>query len=186
MIGTLTATVITQSRADRMKRLELRTMVDQQAAERAHAESRHRVEQAENERRDASQRKRACYIALNTAARQYLSAQDAMLHALRAGAGKDDAVAELEVVRRDYRACYAEAQMTLPLPVLVRARPIDRSLNRTFGHLKRRALYGAARLTLEEVGVLLDENWVCLEELLHIMRDDLGIDPVPQGPSPTN
>ncbi|MGA5422311.1 hypothetical protein [Streptomyces lavendulocolor] len=81
--GTLGAALLTQNRADRTKRMELLAAAEQRREERDHAAELLRAEQAEARLREGMERRRACYIALNTAARQYLTAMTSHLHAVR-------------------------------------------------------------------------------------------------------
>ena len=90
--GTLGAAVLTQSRADRARRMESQS--------------------------ESLERRRTCYVTLNTAARQYLTEMGNYLHALQHDEGAAASLENLEAARMTYRDSYAEAQMIVPTVVL--------------------------------------------------------------------
>lgn len=150
--GTLGAAVLTQSRADRARRLE-------------------------NQVQNLEQR-RTCYITLNTAARQYLTAMGNYLHALQNGEDVPAALEHLESARRTYRDSYAEAQMIVPNAVLNTSRTAKKEMNHAYGDLKK---FGAepSRCAAELAALdsrLHEEVWPTLGALRHSMRVDLGVD----------
>ncbi|MFJ6565654.1 hypothetical protein ACIQMV_38625 [Streptomyces sp. NPDC091412] len=178
--GTLGASLLTQSRADRTKRMEVEAAAAQRREERDHAEA---LQEAERDRVRAEQSvllRRTCYITLNTAARQYLTAQVDVLHALRNDTGIDDSLAQLEIRRTAMRESYAEAQMIAPRPVMDVAGVASRRLNAAYGELKRIAAttYRLAEdLDAFEEGV--DRSWTHLSEMRQEMRSDLKVDEDP-------
>ncbi len=179
VVGTLGAALLTQSRADRLKRHELQAMARQQREERAHAEQVRQQEAHVAARRELTDLRRACYISLNTTARQYQTAQVNLMHALRA---RDDVeiqvrAEQLEERRLALRDSYAEAQMIVPAPVLTDARAASRQLNDTYGLLKR-MLTGShpGDGQLDALEIETEMSWALLSDLRAAMRSDLGVD----------
>lgn len=179
VIGTLGAALLTQSRADRLKRHELEATARQQREDRAHAEQ---VRQHENRlvaRRELIDLRRACYISLNTTARQYQTAQINLMHALRA---RDDTetqacVEQLEARRLVFRDSYAEAQMIAAGAVLTDARAASRQLNKAYGLLKRMVAGGHPdTIELDALETETEKTWALLSHLRAAMRHDLGVD----------
>src|SRR5262249_49942998 len=64
--GTPGAALLTQNRADRTKRMELEAAAEQRREERGHAEELLSAEQARQWQRENLERRRTCYITLNT------------------------------------------------------------------------------------------------------------------------
>ncbi|WP_224297403.1 hypothetical protein [Streptomyces olivaceus] len=177
--GTLGASLLTQSRADRTKRMEVEAAAAQRREERDHAEA---LQEAERDRVRAEQSvllRRTCYITLNTAARQYLTVQVDVLHALRNDTGIDDSLAQLEIRRTAMRESYAEAQLIAPRPVMDVAGAASRRLNAAYGELRRIAPFRQAEeLDAFEEGV--DRSWAHLSEMRQEMRSDLKVDEGPR------
>ncbi|MEU5069592.1 hypothetical protein AB0G95_36790 [Streptomyces virginiae] len=176
--GTLGAALLTQNRADRTKRMELRAAAEQQREERGHAEELLRAEQARQWQSESLERRRACYVALNTASRQYLTAMTRYANALRFGEDVDTARESLETTRLTYRDIYAESQMIVPGTVLQASSTAKFHMNAAYSNLKR---YGAdPSAYVEELGSLERELhqdvWYHLGALKLAMRSDLGID----------
>ncbi|MEV4558708.1 hypothetical protein AB0K51_17185 [Kitasatospora sp. NPDC049285] len=166
VLGTLASAVLTQRRGD--------------AARREERELTERIRRADrDELRRSTDRTdlRACYVALNTAARQYLTALNDHAHALRRQQPSTAAeLAAVEAARAEYRQRYAEAQMTVPDAVLAEASRANHRLGVLYGTLVRIA-HGTARpgddLTAYPAAV--DAAWDGLAVLRHTMRTDLGI-----------
>ncbi|MFG2195466.1 hypothetical protein [Streptomyces sp. NPDC048639] len=181
--GTLTGTLLSQSRADRTKRLELAAAAEQRREERDHADALLQAERAEARAQQLLALRRACYIAVNTAARQYMTAQVNVLHALRDGTGDLDAeLQQLEERRTAHREHYAEAQMIMPVKVLAVAGIVSRHLNTRYGTLKRIAgttPCDSAQLRAFDEGF--DEAWGHLSHLRGEMREDLAVDAASTG-----
>ncbi|QGV78537.1 hypothetical protein [Streptomyces ficellus] len=176
--GTLGAALLTQNRADRTKRMELRAAAEQRREERDHALELLRVERADERQRESLERRRACYISLNTAARQYLTAMTSHLHALRRGEDSDASLENLEAARLSFRDCYAEAQMIAPDAVSRASGAAKSRLNAAYGTLRE---YGAAPADhAEELagleGEFHREVWPYVGEMKRAMRADLGVD----------
>lgn len=176
--GTLGAALLTQNRADRTKRMELQAAADQRREERGHAEELLKAEQARQWQRESLERRRTCYIALNTASRQYLTEMTNYTHALRRGQDADAALSNLEVARLGFRDSYAESQMVLPDAVLRAAGATKKALNTAYGTLRK---YGAEPSTYAEELAALEstfheEVWPYLGAMKQVMRADLGID----------
>ncbi|MGD3112488.1 hypothetical protein [Streptomyces sp. YGL11-2] len=177
VVGTLGASLLTQSRADRTKRMEMEAAAEQRREERNHAEALLEAERARNRAEESIALRRACYITLNTAARQYLTAQVDLMHALRNETGVEAALEQLEARRTTLRESYAEAQMIVPLQVMAVAGAASRHLNAGYGRLKQLAAstpYDQADLTTFETGV--EQSWALLSEMRQQMRFDLGVD----------
>ncbi|MGW6391440.1 hypothetical protein ACWFR1_13255 [Streptomyces sp. NPDC055103] len=179
VVGTLGAALLTQSRADRSKRLELGAAAEQQRVERRHAEAVRVAERAEQRLRERIEMRRGCYITLNTAARHYLTAQVNLSYALRGRGDTQTCLQELEERRITFRAGYAEAQMIVPDAVLSEVGGASRWLNGGYGTLKRIVAAGAdpaARSELASFGEYLDAGWALLATMRGAMRHDLAID----------
>ncbi|WP_329356717.1 hypothetical protein [Streptomyces anulatus] len=179
VIGTLGAALLTQRRADSLKRHELEALARQQREGRDHADRVRQEEARVQVHRDLTDLRRACYISLNTTARQYQTAQINLLHALR---NQDDAevqacAEQLEERRLAMRDSYAEAQMIVPPAVLADARSASRQLNDTYGQLK--GLLKATHVTegdLQRIEADTELSWALLSDLRGTMRGDLGVD----------
>jgi hypothetical protein len=179
VVGTLGAALLTQSRADRIKRHELEAVARQQREERDHAERLRQEEAHAAARRELVSLRRACYILLNTTARQYQTAQINVMHALRArdNAEIQTCAEQLEVRRLALRDSYAEAQMIVPAAVFEHARSASHQLNGTYGLLKRLLAGGPADDSqLEALAVETEMSWALLSDLRQAMRSDLGVD----------
>lgn len=179
VIGTLGAALLTQRRADRLKRYELEATALHQREERAAAEQLRQKEARATARRALTDLRRACYISLNTTARQYQTAQINLVHALRAQDDRDTQLCaeQLEERRLALRDSYAEAQMIVPSPVMAAARAASHQLNSTWGLLKRLLAHSPAdNGQLDALEVETELSWVLLSDLRGAMRSDLGVD----------
>ncbi|MFB7225421.1 hypothetical protein [Streptomyces sp. NPDC056227] len=176
VVGTLGAALLTQSRADRSKRMELQALTEQQREERRHSEELRKAERAEAHARELLDLRRSCYITLNTASRQYQTAQVNLLYALRNQDGVDSCLEQLEARRVTHRDSYAEAQMIVPEPVFDTAGEASRSLNRGYGTLKRLAAASPTEQELEAFTDFIDASWGLLSAMRRQMRRDLAID----------
>ncbi|WP_432154696.1 hypothetical protein [Streptomyces tricolor] len=157
VVGTLLSALLTQRAADRGRRRE------QERAEEV------------RERRRHAQELRACYVALNTSARQYLAALTDQVHAL----GRDE---ELRTARRrlteardQYRDVYAEAQMRMPDRVLDLAGGLSHDLGAVYG-MVRRLDDGVPRAGDSPAAVResIDALWDRLRRMRQEMRSELG------------
>ncbi|MEU6671235.1 hypothetical protein [Streptomyces sp. NPDC046727] len=157
VVGTLLSALLTQRAADRGRRRE------QERAE------------AVRERRRHAQELRACYVALNSSARQYLAALTDQVHAL----GRDE---ELRTVRQrlteardQYRDVYAEAQMRMPERVLDLAAGLSHDLGAVYG-MVRRLDDGGPRAGDSPAAVResIDELWARLRRMRRELRTELG------------
>ncbi|MFF8323016.1 hypothetical protein ACF06V_38475 [Streptomyces bobili] len=177
VVGTLGASLLTQSRADRNKRMEMQAAAEQRREERDHAEAMLETERARHRAEESIALRRACYITLNTAVRQYLTAQVDSVHALRNETGVEAALEKLEARRTTLRESYAEAQMIVPLKVMEGAGAASRRLNAGYGLLKQiaaNAPYNQEDLDTFEAGV--EQSRALLSELRQQMRFDLEVD----------
>ncbi|WKX69542.1 hypothetical protein [Streptomyces sp. XD-27] len=165
VLGTLLSAVLTQRAADRTRQRELE-YADRQRAKELEAQ----------ERRAAVEMRREAYVVLNTAARQYAAALTDMMHALLKPVGTDDASHRLTEARDAHRDCYAEAQLRVPDPILDLAQGVNRSLNTTYGMLKRLD-NGDLRPgdSLDEVRAAIDRIRGELQLMRRQMRIDLGV-----------
>ncbi|MFD5452809.1 hypothetical protein ACWDTR_28870 [Streptomyces sp. NPDC003470] len=157
VVGTLLSALLTQRAADRGRQRE------QERAE------------ALRERRGEERERRACYVALNTAGRQYLAALTDQLHALDRAEELPSARQRLTGARDQYRDVYAEAQMRLPQRVLGHAAEVSRHLGIVYG-MVRRLDDGVPRpgesSAAAQAGI--DALWERLREMRREMRADLG------------
>ncbi|MFE5732783.1 hypothetical protein ACFQ7A_17985 [Streptomyces sp. NPDC056528] len=176
--GTLGAALLTQVRADRTKRMELRVAADQRREERDHAEELLRAERALQRQRESLERRRACYIRLNTAARQYLTEMTNHLHALARGEDVAASLENLEAARLAYRDSYAEAQMIVPDVVSRPSGAAKSRLNEAYGKLREYAADPTAHAA--ELGTmeaeLHREVWPYVGAMKKAMRADLGVE----------
>ncbi|MEU2712826.1 hypothetical protein [Streptomyces sp. NPDC007205] len=151
----------------------LSALLTQRAAERSRQRERERTERARMRAREAEER-RTCYVALNTASRQYLAALTDQVHALSRTEDPRAVRQRLTEARDLHRDVYAEAQMRLPDSVLVLAGEVTHALGTLYGRL-RRLDDGVPRpgdsldAAQEEIGAL----WERLRELRRGMRADL-------------
>ncbi|MFJ6650062.1 hypothetical protein ACIQPS_30885 [Streptomyces sp. NPDC091290] len=176
--GTLGAALLTQNRADRTKRMELQAAAEQRREERRHAEELLKTEQARQWQLESLERRRTCYITLNTASRQYLTAMTSYLHALQGGEDVAASLETLEAGRLAYRASYAESQLIVPEAVSRTSSTAKTRLNAAYGKLRK---YGAAPSAYAEELATLEselhrEVWPYLGALKRSMRADLGVD----------
>lgn len=181
VVGTLGASLLTQSRADRNKRMEMQAAAEQRREERDHAEAMLEAERARHRAEESLASRRACYITLNTAARQYLTAQVDFMHALRNETGVETALEQLEVRRTALRESYAEAQMIVPLQVMAVAGTASRRLNAGYGRLKQIAAstpHSQEDLGTFEAGV--EQSRAILSEMRQQMRHNLAVDAQPE------
>jgi hypothetical protein len=157
VVGTLLSALLTQRAAERSRRRE------QERVERAQALAREREE------------RRGCYVALNTASRQYLAALTDQLHALVRTEDPRAVRQRLTEARDLHRDVYAEAQMRLPESVLALAGEVAQGLGTLYGTL-RRLDDGVPRPgdSLDAAQGEIDPLWERLRELRRGMRADLG------------
>ena len=166
----------------------LSALLTQRAAERSRRHEHERSELARARKRQVAERL-SCYVALNTAARQYLAALTDQLHALSRAEDPRAVRQRLTEARDVHRDVYAEAQMRLPDPVLDLAGEATRALGTLYGRL-RRLDDGVARPgdSLDAAQEEIDALWERLRELRREMRADLGAseaarpDPLVPGP----
>ncbi|MFE2941433.1 hypothetical protein ACFXKG_20570 [Streptomyces sp. NPDC059255] len=158
VVGTLLSALLTQRAADRGRRRE------QERAERL------------RERRGEVQERWVCYVALNTAGRQYLAALTDQLHALGRAEELGSVRQRLTEARDRYRDVYAEAQMRLPQRVLEHAGRVSHGLGTVYG-MVRRLDAGVPRQGDVPAAVQagIDALWERLREMRREMRADLGV-----------
>ncbi|WP_257001561.1 hypothetical protein [Streptomyces albidoflavus] len=113
----------------------LSALLTQRAADRSRQRERERAELA-RECRGELLDVRTCYVALNTATRQYLAARTDQVHALRRD-GSGPVRQRLTAARDQHRDVYAEAQLHVPDPVLDLAGQLSRELGAVYGMVKR-------------------------------------------------
>ncbi|WP_225826717.1 hypothetical protein [Streptomyces naphthomycinicus] len=157
VVGTLLSALLTQRAADRSRRRE------QERAE------------AVRERRRHAQELRACYVALNSSARQYLAALTDQLHALGRAEELRTVRQRLTEARDQYRDVYAEAQLRMPERVLDLAAGFSHDLGAVYGMVRRLddGTPGAGdspAAVRENIG----ELWGRLRRMRREMRTELG------------
>ncbi|MGW3203809.1 hypothetical protein [Streptomyces sp. NPDC001135] len=166
----------------------LSALLTQHAAERSRQRERERSERVRARAREAEER-RTCYVALNTASRQYLAALTDQLHALSRTEDPRAVRQRLTEARDLHRDVYAEAQMRLPDPVLALAGEVTHALGTLYGRL-RRLDDGVPRPgdSLDAAQEEIDALWDRLRALRRGMRADLGASgvfrPSLSGPGP--
>ncbi|ESP96091.1 hypothetical protein EES44_14160 [Streptomyces sp. ADI96-15] len=152
----------------------LSALLTQRAADRSRQRERERAELA-RERRGELLEMRTCYVALNTATRQYLAALTDLVHALRRD-GSGPVRQRLTEARDQHRDVYAEAQLRVPDPVLDLAGQLSRELGTVYGMVKR--LDAAAPRegdSLPGAQERIDALWRLLREMRRRMRAELGV-----------
>ncbi|MFD4948233.1 hypothetical protein ACFWNT_38405 [Streptomyces sp. NPDC058409] len=177
VVGTLGAALLTQSRADRTRRMELEAAHAQRREERQHAEELLQAERAEQKAQALVDLHRSCCISLNTATRQYMTAQVNLLHAVREGTGVGLCLEQLETCRIAQRDSFAEAEMVVPDEVLTAATAAGHRLNAGYGLLKR--MSATSPCDQEELNAFaagVDESWGQLALMQKRMRQALGIE----------
>ncbi|MFJ2645473.1 hypothetical protein ACIO1C_01840 [Streptomyces sp. NPDC087420] len=157
VVGTLLSALLTQRAADRGRQRE----ADRDARLR--------------ERRSHDNARRAVYVTLNTAARQYLAALTDHLHALRRAADTEEAHRRLVEARDLHREVHAEVQLLVPDALLEAAGEVSHALNGLYG-MVRRLDGGVPRPgdSLDSAQAAIDELWTRLRELRARMRAELG------------
>ncbi|MFD3521810.1 hypothetical protein [Streptomyces sp. NPDC058653] len=159
----------------------LSALLTQRAAERGRSEEQERAERARAKALETEER-RSCYVALNSASRQYLAALTDQLHALTRTEDPRSVRQRLTEARDLHRDVYAEAQMRLRDPVLTLAGEVTHGLGTLYGRL-RRLDDGVPRAgdSPDAAQGEIDALWERLRELRRGMRADLG---TPGGPLP--
>ncbi|MFY7064667.1 hypothetical protein ACOQFV_02270 [Nocardiopsis changdeensis] len=164
-VGSVVTAFTTQLFAHRTKAQELR-----------HAEQVRERQQSSEDSRAEMARRRTGYIALNSAAREYLTALTDLLRALELDEPRDEERGSIERVRAAYRLSYAEAQLSVNDDILGAASKVNRSLSSLFGLVKRLD-HGNPRdgETAKLAETRRQDTWVRLQELRLLMRVDLGV-----------
>lgn len=171
VVGTLASAVITQAIAVRSRREEM-VFTDQQ--------------RQREWRRDATDEafkdRRACYVGLNAASRQFVTEMNNFLHRLREGNITAEDVADLDAAKNVHRDRYSESQMIATDAVLPVARKTNQALNRAYGAARRlrRQLVGADIEAGVESSIesALAENhvlWDHIYDQRQAMREDLQV-----------
>ncbi|QTT76440.1 hypothetical protein J7W19_26415 [Streptomyces mobaraensis NBRC 13819 = DSM 40847] len=159
MAGTLGGSLLTQRRAERARRREIRLV-------RAH-----------DEERENLALRRTCYTELNRDARQFTTALNRHLHILRErGTADDTDKAALDEAKAAFRDRYSEAQMIAPEHVLGPAQTVNRALSDVYGQVKRLERdEPEAGETLDSASRAQHAVWDLLRTLRTAMRRDLGV-----------
>jgi hypothetical protein len=157
VVGTLLSALLTQRAADRGRQREL------ERAERL------------RERRREREERRGCYVALNTASRQYLAALTDQLHSLSRTEDSGHVRRRLIEARDLHRDVHAEAQMRMPERVLDVAGEVSHGLGAVYGRL-RRLDDGVPRPDDSPAAAQadIDALWGLLRAMRREMRADLG------------
>ncbi|MGP3977284.1 hypothetical protein ACTWQF_25400 [Streptomyces sp. 8N114] len=165
VLGTLLSGLLTQRASDRAKRYELE-----------HADRQRMEDLAAERRQTGMEQRRTSYVALNKAARQYLTALTDHLHVLLRDEEREESRGQLDEARATHRDCYAEAQLVVPDPVLGMAGTVSKALNTTYGMIKRLD-NGVPRPedSLDAVQHRIDDLWGLLRHMRHEMRTSLGV-----------
>jgi hypothetical protein len=167
VLGTLIAPVLTQRLSFRARQQEIEAQRQQRAEERV-----------EEQRHTAFNDRRACCIALNTAARGFRRAIKNCLFD-----GLDKMGAELEQARQVFTDQYSEAQIILPDAVTKAARPVYGTLSEAYGWVKAIAVQVPGDMTQpgsQKLVKYLDQEVDGeIRQLRKVMRRDLGISDLP-------
>jgi hypothetical protein len=165
VLGTVTASIHGQRSALRGKQVEF----DLAQVQRKEA-------QESTERKEWLEQRRACYVALNIAIRQYRASINDLLHGIRDGEVDDEVRAELMTTRRMYIERHAEAQMTAPGEVLKAAGAVRGHLSSWYGMARRLDQVTAVQgETLDAIFSYSERFWGLIEHMRAVMRSDLGI-----------
>ncbi len=124
--GTLSSPLLAQRIADRAKRQDFEFEMQ-----------RRREDRHEDDRRAATQERRAIYAKLNTTARQYEQAIYQYLRVISNGPARPGQEAELVAARETFRELYSDAQMILPDQVLAAAMEMSYGLGQAYGKARR-------------------------------------------------
>ncbi|MFE0511098.1 hypothetical protein [Streptomyces sp. NPDC058964] len=140
--------------------------------------ARQRTEDAERaERRLRFEERRAAYVAMNRASRQFHTLLKDALHRIRDGVYTDQDRDQLEETRREYRDHYAEAQMVVPEHILDASRAVNRVLAGIDATAKRLDRNLAREGETPQRALLdLKEAEPLLTAMRRVMREDLGVD----------
>ncbi|GAQ59865.1 hypothetical protein [Streptomyces scabiei] len=156
--GTLGGALLTQRGSERAKRREIELVRDHE------------------EMRENRSLRRDCYVQLNREARQFTTALNRHLHAMKEDGVDDDARDALDEAKNAHRDRYSEAQMIAPEEVLLRASAVNQALNTAYGQVKRleRGAPGPGE-TMETAARAQHEVWDMLRQMRTAMRHDLGV-----------
>ncbi|MGW1181445.1 hypothetical protein ACWD7Y_17610 [Streptomyces drozdowiczii] len=153
----------------------LSALLTQRAADHSRQREQERAELARQRHSDIGEL-RACYVGLNTAARQYLAALTDQVHALSRGDDMNAVRQRLTEARDLHRDVYAEAQLRVPDQVLDLASEMSHELGSVYG-MARRIDDGLAyeEDSVEAVQERIDVLWRRLREVRREMRTELGV-----------
>ncbi|MFJ3439213.1 hypothetical protein ACIPMU_37540 [Streptomyces cyaneofuscatus] len=156
--GTLGGALLTQRGSQRAKRLEIELVRDHE------------------EVREARSLRRTCYAELNRDARQFTTALNRHLHAMRERGVEEPDSDTLEEAKNAHRDRYSEAQMIAPEEVLGSASVVNQALNKVYGQVKRLER-GAPEPgeTMETAAQAQHAVWEMLRTMRTAMRHDLGV-----------
>jgi type II secretory pathway pseudopilin PulG len=160
VLGTLLSAVLTQLIGARNNR---------EAREQARVD-RHEEREIEEKRLDFVER-RTTYTQLNTEMRKYRRELSNYLHLIRAGGATDEALGDLQNVRRSYSEHYADAQMIVSDDVFAAARRVNRGLLDVYGMTRRLDGSGLAGVTEEARADSEETVDSALTYLDHVMQD---------------
>jgi len=169
VVGTLASAVVTQWIATRTRREDLQ-------------EERHRqqVEQAQSSTQTSLKERQACYVALNSATRQYVTAINQHLHHLQLGAITYGQLHELDHAKGEHRDRYSEAQMIVGDRVLRAASEANQALSSAYGVARRLERdRGESGEALEAALADVDNLWALVGGMRAVMREDLGVSAEP-------
>ncbi|MFC9295539.1 hypothetical protein ACFTWH_26055 [Streptomyces sp. NPDC057011] len=156
--GTLGGALLTQRGAERTKRREIELV-------RRHDEVRENLAL-----------RRSCYVDLNREARQFATALNGHLHAMRERRAEDADRAALDAAKDAFRDRYSEAQMIAPDPVLASAGAVNHALTGVYGQVKRleRGAPDPGE-SMDRAAEAQQAIWAPLREMRAAMRADLGV-----------
>jgi type II secretory pathway pseudopilin PulG len=166
VLGTLLAPTLSSLVTDRSRRKEF---------ERTRSE---RLEEAQREETRATRLElRQCYVAFNTAARDYHRALRTWSYAEDNDTDEASAASGIPQTRQAFQTAYAEAQMIVTAPVLVLTQKVASQLADAYSILKNmeEGSHDPATDTTELARRILNGAWPLLTDLRVAMRADLNL-----------
>ncbi|MER5488168.1 hypothetical protein ABT024_33820 [Streptomyces sp. NPDC002812] len=156
--GTLGATLLTQRGAARAKRRELELVHGHDAV------------------RENLLLRRTCYVGLNRDARQFTTALNRHLHAMRERGIEEADRTALDAAKDVFRDQYSEAQMIAPGSVLTPVTVVNHALSDVYGQVKRLERgEPAPGESMEAAAEAQQGIWGPLRVMRAAMRADLGV-----------
>jgi hypothetical protein len=165
VLGTLTASIVTQGLAARSRREDFELQRAEREESRRH----------EQDQLDLST-KRSSYVAFLASGRRFRHEITNYLYTAKRDALDNVARTELEEARRAYVLSYAEVQISASLSVLALTEQFNRGLANVYRIAKRLGdKEPEPGESIEKAEHLLQELWTSWDDMRGAMRNDLGI-----------